>query len=578
MTLSPTRRREANLIIGIAALYLFLWLLLPKPAFWGVDSGFKFQGMKAFAETGKIVIPNPGLELGIALERRSIQIPFGFAVPNGQIVVFSPLFQVLGGLLLLIFGNVGPFFLPLIGGWGILLASWNLWLRQRENHDGSIFLLLVGVGSPIMFYSMELWEHTLATAALTYAIALLCPYRSDHYQPDDSKGIFIAGLLLGVAAGLRTEIIIWGLIVFIFWKGTGRTYNTRMKYVFGLLTALAAIGVINFWQTGAPYPLHILSNLLIKSPSGLMGLAITRTQNIYLLILQGFPSNILSVAGLIPLTLVILWVNWRYDSGWWPFISGGVVLAAAFFIYSIFSAPNPVAYTSESGGLLWIVPISILAIMPLRWERRKFWNLIWSGVMLTILMLAAFSPAIKGIHWGPRHLVFVIPFILMFATVRIQRWWSRHHQTRMVVIVLVAISIINQFIGYSLNYRARHFNRQLNNWAQKYGDNPVLMRSWWMPGDCSLASYSKPWFIVHDGQALREVIDALRGKGITRLSFIDALPYIPNDVFALEGLKEVKAESFQRYKSTLNCRTFEISRIREVPEEVPAPVGIQDAG
>ncbi len=578
MTLSPTRRREAYLIMGIAALYLLLWLMLPKPAFWGLDNGIKYQGMRSFSETGKIVLPNPAVGLGIDSQYRAIPPPFGIISANGQIPVFSPLFQILGGIFLRLFGRSGPFLLPLIGGWGVLLASWSLWVRQRERHDGTIFLLLVGLGSPLMFYSLALWEHTLAAAAITYAIALLCSDRGGVFRAESYSGSFEAGLLVGAACGLRSESVVWALIIIVFWKGTGRSISARMRFIFGVVASAIAIALINYWQTSVPYPLHILANFLARSPDSMIDLAISRAQNIYLMLFQGFPSNALSIAGLIPLGIVALWPGWRDETGWWPYIAGGLILASAFYIYSIIAAPNQIAYTSESGGLFWVTPVAALAFFPLRSERRRFWNFMWSSVLWTILLLAAFSPTLKGIHWGPRFLIVVTPIILIAATVRIQRWWSRHAQTRIIIAVLVATCLVNQIISFGLEFKATAYNRDLNHWAQMAGDDVVLTKNWWIPGDCSLVSYKQPWFVVRNGESFAKVVKVLKEKGLRRFHYIETAPYTSEDFFTQQGLKEAGVDYFRNRGGDLRRAVLEFIAGGGVPSTAPAPVESRVSG
>ncbi|MFN3821640.1 MAG: hypothetical protein ACK4OO_04845, partial [bacterium] len=56
------RRREWRVIFAYVGLTLLLWLLLPKPSFWGLDSGIKWAGSKSFAERGSISYPYKGKE------------------------------------------------------------------------------------------------------------------------------------------------------------------------------------------------------------------------------------------------------------------------------------------------------------------------------------------------------------------------------------------------------------------------------------------------------------------------------------------------------------------------------------
>ncbi len=578
MISSPTRRREAYVVFSLAALYLLFWLTIPKPSFWGLDNGFKFQGMKAFAETGSIVLPNRGIEFGIDSKFRPLQPPFGLATATGQIPVFSPLFMVLGGLLIKVFGDWGPYLLPLIGGWGVLFGSWQLWRNQRQNHDARVFLGLIGVGSPILFYTMALWEHTLATALFVFAIVLLFPPHSVKVKSSDAKGIFPAGLLIAIASGLRSEVILWAVILVVFWKDTGRQLPSMLRFIFGITAGLLAIALINFWQTTVPYPMHILANLIARPPSSIVELVITRLQNIYILLLQGFPSNVLSLLCFIPIALAVLRPLWRDENKLGPYISASVAMVGMIYLFSIFKSKNMIAYTAESGGMIWISPIIALAFMPLSGERRKFWQLMWKGSLLTIVLLAAISPAVKGVHWGPRHLLMIYPIVLLLASVRLQRWWQRRAEMRAIIIILASLSVMNQFVSFFLEFRHTIINKFLNEWTAKCEDDFVITRNWWLPGDCAIASYNQPWFVLRKGESMSGLIKELRAKDARKIHYFESPRYSSDASFEEFGIRATKVDIFLKGHVIYKHSLLELIPPGEVPQEASKPVDIPDPG
>ena len=175
--LNLKNRPGLRAVIVIGFLYLLLWLILPKPAFWGIDNGFKYQGARQFANTGSVLIEYSGAEFDPEGAFRSIIPPFGLMRGDKIAPVFSVLFMIFAGILYKVFGPVGPFLLPLFGGWISLIAGAFLWRRVSPGRHPVFFLTMLGLGTPLLFYSLALWEHALATALIIVSFAMIVPER-----------------------------------------------------------------------------------------------------------------------------------------------------------------------------------------------------------------------------------------------------------------------------------------------------------------------------------------------------------------------------------------------------------------
>jgi len=565
--MTPIRRREAWIITGIAALYLLIWILLPKPSFWGIDSGLKYQGMKSFAETGSIEMPIPGLAYGLPPEYRAYSSVFTVYREQSQIPVFSTVFLLLGGILLKLLGSWGPFLLPLLGGFGVLYASWLLWIKHRGTHDGSAFLLLVGLGTPVFFYSLELWEHTIAAALVTLAFVYIPFRRDDNRRRDSHRGMLLSGILLALATLFRTEAGAVIAIILIFWQLTNRSSSSAVRFIIGV----AIVGVpgllINYWMTHEIYPLHVLSNILNRPPSNIGELIEGRARNFYALLLNGFDSNAISIIGLIPLLSLPFWRSWRNEQGWWPYVFVALLGAGGFYLWESYTAPNRIGYTAVSGGLFWVTPFLALALLPLKGERRKFWQLSWAVLALFILTVVAFFPSVRGVHWGARMVLLVMPLGLLIAVTRAQRWWEHYESARPILGLLLVLSIVNQ--GYSIGVLGsqRLQNKALNQWVAPANTGPVLTNLWWMPGDCALASYRQPWFVTKYAEYAVNSINGFRRAGVKNFSFIEFAPYLADDVWPKFGARKVGEEYFRRGQREIRRTILEVNEFGATPPE-----------
>lgn len=556
---TPVRRREAGIIAGIAALYLLIWILLPKPSFWGLDSGIKFQGMQSFAEHGTIELPDRGIEYNFPPEYRSLPNPFSLKRDNTQTPVFSTVFMVLGGIFQRLFGGWGPFLLPLFGGWFALYAAWLLWIKQRGMHDGNAYLILVGLGTPLMFYSLELWEHTIATALITLAFVYLPTRSGEGSHRDHHHGVLLSGILIALAALFRTEAGAIFAIALIFWRLTNRSNNSALRFVFGGLIVAVPGMIINYWLTGEPYPLQLLSNILYRPLNNIFDLAITRAQNLYVLTLQGFDENLFSVFGIIPLLSLPFWRSWRNERGWWPYVFAALLGVGVFYFWKSISAPNRIGYTVVSGGLFWVTPFVALALTPLKGERRKFWQFSWAIWALFVLVVASFFPSVIGVHWGPRMVLVVLPLALLIAVTRAQRWWEHYEAARPIIGLLFVGSIVAQLYSVTILSSQRIENAALNKWAAAANPNPVITNLWWMPGDCSIASYKQPWFINKYAEDIIFSINSFRKAGVERFSFIETPPYVSDGAWIRFGAQRVGDDKFSRGKHGYRRTILEIT-------------------
>lgn len=525
------RRREARVLIAVAVVYFILWLFLPKPAFWGLDNGFKFQGAYNFSESGSIKVKYFGAQFDPAGNFRPLIRPFGVMKNGAQFPVFSVPFMITAGVFHKFFGIFGLFLLPLLGGYFCLTAAWIMWIRHRENHNGSVYLLVLALGSPLLFYSMTLWESSISMGFVILSTVSLSNRGRSGRQKIRIFNPIIAGLLIAAAAAFRTESLVWAIGIIVFWSYTNQKLQAAFLYIAGIGAGLLLFGLLNIAMTGEIFPLHIRTNLMLQKMPSMMSLMISRMQNFYNLTIEGFPSNIGSLICVIPLMLVGFWRKWRRNTQYSYWLLGCVIVIWLLYLYTCFNAKDRAGHTIASGGLLWITPFAILALNYFRGERRKFWHLIWVTIAFFIITNSIFSPAINGVHWGPRTIIQAFPFILMLAATRAQRWWRKNELTRPLVVVLLAISILNQFYSYGILMEAKQNNKELTRWANITGSEPSFTDIWWLPGDLSTLTRKYPWFHIRSLDGIQAVVSGLRSEGYARLNFYEIPPYIGDEVW-----------------------------------------------
>ncbi|HHE46622.1 MAG TPA: hypothetical protein ENL08_02820 [Bacteroidetes bacterium] len=556
------RRKEALVLIVICVLYLVLWWFLPKPSFWGLDNGFKYQGARAFAETGQIRVAYTGADFDPQGGYRPMVFPYGVMSGNAQIPVFSVLFMVLGGFLINLMGAVGPYLLPLIGGWGCLLAGWFMWVRLRPGLDGRMFLIMLGLGSPLLFYSLTLWEHSLSMVFVILSFVFLIQTRelSDDEDPRTWE-VTLAGFLIALATAFRTESIVWVGIPIFFWRATDRSLLDIGRYLIGFLAGMGGLIVLNNWATDSLLPLHIMSNFKVNQVLNYKDLFTSRLFNLYIISAQGFKDVYLSVLLLIPLVLTVFWRGWRLEKDWGYYLAAGVLVVWSIYFFTMKGVSNYASYTINTGGIFWVIPFSVLALMPIKSRKiERYWGLFWLSPLIYFVIVSAFAPTLRGVHWGPRFVIQAVPFMLLTASVRGQRWWNHYSITKPLIILLVLISVMNQIYSYDILYKTRRANLELNEWAENTSLEPALTSMWWLSGDVSLLSDRYPWYLTDTKGRINFVVDALRDRGVKKFNFYEREPYITDDFWLSIGTEPIGEDYFLDGDGRTRRRWFKILR------------------
>lgn len=99
--------------------------------------------------------------------------------------------------------------LPMMGAVATALAARALARRLDGDRAGWWAFWLVGLTTPVAIYALDFWEHALGLAAVLWAFVLAMDVVEDRGGSWAACG---AGALLGLAATMRTEALVYGLV------------------------------------------------------------------------------------------------------------------------------------------------------------------------------------------------------------------------------------------------------------------------------------------------------------------------------------------------------------------------------
>ena len=477
-------RRAEIVVLAVIVLAAAILILTTQPldVFWGSDSGNRFIQLQSFLRTG-----------GVAIDRAP-HIGHHFVAVRGKGYSFyDPIFPLASAPFYTALGLSGLFVLP-IAGTLLLIALLPLLTSASPLRVG----LLVVFATPIFWYTVVFWEHTIAAGLAIAAVALAKRQR------------FIAtGLLAGASTLFREEgyIVIASIAVALL--VIRRPLREAFLFVFAAALTLIPLWIVNWKVFGHPAGLHALVYESIASGGKLSNFFVylfefTRVQ----------PWAIILAA---PAILLIVVAAVSLDDRIRVALFVLAALASCVSTVFLFRAPNPLHETLYLQGLFLAIPFSIAMFVAVRelWNTQRFVLVtVVTGVVLTTLAL---NQADVGVVWGPRHYLWLVPLIIVLAVdaviVLIQR---SAPSIRAILIATAGVLVLTSFADQSFGLRILREKLQFSErvlQAVRSSPAPVVVTDvFWIPEDLAAAFYEKTFVFVSD--------DAQLGKALGGRSFL----------------------------------------------------------
>lgn len=204
----------AGAVALLMVVYVALSWLNDPGGYLGTDTGGKVATLKVMTERGHF---DP--DLGYWAEEWDATgglHPIGFTAhtTSGRWVNVTTLPALFAGWhLYRVGGYRGALLVPMAGSVAAALAAWALLRRlgvSRRRAWGGYWL--VGLASPLTIYALDFWEHSLGVALTVWAVVAVV----DAWQGGTGRGGWrplLAGVLLGSAATMRTETLVYLAVV-----------------------------------------------------------------------------------------------------------------------------------------------------------------------------------------------------------------------------------------------------------------------------------------------------------------------------------------------------------------------------
>jgi hypothetical protein len=369
---------------------LLLAVVMPRPGGWTIDDGVKriasAEGAGIWAE--RIVDGPVRSKLTDPGAFPPLSPPFAYRVPDGFALGFSPFTRAFAK-----FVGEDETLLRLV----IAVSAILLWVFIERAGIRWAFLLL-----PLTFYALVPWEHVLSWLLLwptTWKIAT--------HTNDGHRSLAVAGALAAPAMLLRPETTLLVVVLAVFLA----VHNYRWALTFAASATLILAALMVWHSATASEPLGVHLALNIEGRENAMAWLASRPATLSGLLLQMDRDTWMSI-GMLAVFAAAMGMMMKGEVAkrrvW---MAAGVVLLGtwtAWFQYRLWSYPVPPVALLGSNSLLATLPWVLVLIRPPYRGRPALW-LAFTVVALTILL----TPVWKGVHWGPRILLFAMPLLLL---------------------------------------------------------------------------------------------------------------------------------------------------------------------
>lgn len=232
----------AMLVLGLGPLPFFSGDAGPKvlqaQAFLSADAGWP----RTICLPDSRLVPPPGTESTLLVRKG-----------DHWVSMFSFLFSALIAVALRAFGEEGALVVPAL--FGIVSAGLAEFLARRLGSmmiRGAVFAVVL-LGTPLGFYSVTIWEHTLAVGL---ALAALCVLSVRH----SPLGWAFCGALVSLAAWTRPEMHFLAIVLVLpltIDKGARESAMCVLAGGFSFALTYAAMMALQAVMLGEPWPVHL---------------------------------------------------------------------------------------------------------------------------------------------------------------------------------------------------------------------------------------------------------------------------------------------------------------------------------
>ncbi len=527
-----------SLVVTAVIFGVISWLL-PHDSFWITDGGNKFILIRNLAQTGSTNIVYPAADI----DPEGTFFPdggFHFQRVNGGFQSFyPPYFPWLCAQLFKFGGAAAVFALSLISGLVCIWLSLGIAKTMRLAVPVPLLTATTAFATPLLFYSLVLWEHTFSIVFAAAALLLILKVRFFSVSTKAIYWYIAAGLLLAVSSFFREEsYILFGAV------------GLALLLMRTPLRSLAALGVswalamLPLWW----YQYHVYGHVLGSHALGYQALSqkihvsgvweqiFLKITNLYVFLFKfqagAPPPDLTGALLIIPLVLLAL-VSLLLPEKKFKFMMTAMLLplcAGCVLILTVmlFRNDDPIINTLFTQGLLTAVPLLTVLLAGARqlWKEQpvfRFILLTWAIFTLTVCVFL--NQGELGLIWGPRHFLVLMPLLMPLAVYALIRLKDAGRGSLGQVVFIAAVGMFAlataiQIHGVVTLYRKKQASSQVVEAIKKNPDPVIVTDIFWLGEDCGAIFFEKKILQIDSDHELQRLILKLREKGVETFTLV----------------------------------------------------------
>jgi len=392
----------------------------------------------------------------------------------------------------------------------------------------ALLLLTLGFGTPLIFYSLTFWDHTLGVFFATLGICILA-WAIKHER---RRAFGTAGLVLAVAVWNRPELYEFlaatGLAYVLIFGWSPSTLQHGLYLGLGMVTGLVPLWTVNWRLYGNPLGLSAPGIVVLQQAQPHRALNQLYVATSFLT--HGAPGRARSAA--LALSLVLLIIVLRVPAMHQPrlIVAAGLLCAAAYLPQMVFAQ----SYVLE--GLLPTWPLLAFSFTYLDGDLRKVPRstrlapFVLLTTLLFVLLACLTSPVDGGLQWGPRYLLVAFPMLAVLAHRTLTRLSQLQispglqHAVWGVFLLLLVTGIGLQTLGLRQQYNRRETWFSARSAVLALPEEIIVTASSWFVLEMADLYYHKEFHYVASQSSYQRLVDTLRTHNVARFAFIPLIP------------------------------------------------------
>ena len=445
-------------------------------------------------------------------------------------------------------GYEATLLLPMLGGVAAAFAARRIARVLAPGNDGWPAFWTVGLGSPVLVYSLDFWEHTIGVACVLWAAALLI----GAVEGAARWTVVVAGLLLGAGATLRQEVLIYALVL-VLASSIALLVRRRSLLAPTASGLLAVAGFAVPWLLNGVLESSVEGQSRTGRSSGTASAAVSGSTAG-----DRLGEGVQTLVGLVagdPALSALLGAA----------VVGAVVMAAraerrgdrSFTIVGLGAAAA--VYLADAAGGLGFVP-GMLTAFPLAVGGLLVWS---AGPRLRIVVVAALAalPVVYAFQylgggapqWGGRYTLASGILLGVVALVGLPG-------LRPVVLRgLVVLSFGVTALGYAWLVERSHGADRFFERLEQEAEPVVIARQAFLLREAGAASVDRRWLSVEDEDEFTRAVDIAREIGAERFTVLEWEGGAPPAAALPDDVRELRRALLAFVNTPVGVVTYEFA-------------------